>query len=193
MAGELDFDEFYDASFRRIVGQVFAMLGSLTEAEDSVQEAYARAWQNWRRLRGYSDPEAWVRTVAFRIAVSSWRKTVNRSAAHRRQAADQDDLPSLSLDRLAIVTALRRIQPELRQVIVLHYVLDRSVEEISRETGVPSGTVKARLVRGRKELAPHLSEVAEPDKVATPARTAGTPKPPAVARDDTARGGASYA
>jgi RNA polymerase sigma-70 factor (ECF subfamily) len=43
---------------------------------------------------------------------------------------------------------------------VLHHLLDRSVEEISRETGVPSGTVKARLVRGRKALAPHLYEFA---------------------------------
>lgn len=55
MAGELEFDEFYDASFRRVVGQVYAMVGgggrgaSLSEAEDAVQEAFARAWQNWHR------------------------------------------------------------------------------------------------------------------------------------------------
>jgi RNA polymerase sigma-70 factor, ECF subfamily len=160
MAGGLDFDEFYDASFRRVVGQVYAMAGSLSEAEDSVQEAFARAWQNWNRVGQYADAEAWVRSVAFRISVSSWRKTVNRITAHRRRAAVADDPPGLSPDRLAVVTALRQIDPDLRQVIVLHHLLDRSVEEISRETGVPSGTVKARLVRGRKALAPHLSESA---------------------------------
>ena len=162
MAGELDFDEFYDVSFRRVVGQVFAMLGSLSEAEDSVQEAFARAWQNWNKVGGYTDPEGWVRSVAFKISVSSWRKTVNRFTAHRRQAAEREEPPGVSPDQLAVIAALRRIPPELRQVIVLHHLLDRSVAEISRETGVPSGTVKARLVRGRKALAPYLSEFADP-------------------------------
>jgi RNA polymerase sigma-70 factor (ECF subfamily) len=160
MAGELDFDEFYNASFRRVVGQVYAMVGSLSGAEDAVQEAFARAWENWNRVSGYADPEAWVRSVAFRVSVSAWRKAVNRFTAHRRQAAERSDVPGLSPDRLAIVAALRKIAPELRQVIVLHHLLDRSVAEICAETGVPSGTVKARLVRGRKALAPHLSEFA---------------------------------
>ncbi|MBR7837238.1 SigE family RNA polymerase sigma factor [Actinospica durhamensis] len=168
MAGERDFNEFYDASFGRVVGQVYAMVGSLAEAEDSVQEAFARAWQDWNKISEYGDAEAWVRSVAFRISVSSWRKTVNRFTAHRRKAGEEEELPGLSPDRLAVITALRQIAPELRQVIVLHHLLDRSVEEISRETGVPSGTVKARLVRGRKALAPQLSEFAEPAAVPRP-------------------------
>jgi len=161
MAGELEFDEFYDASFGRVVGQVFAMVGSLSEAEDSVQEAFARAWQNWSRISGYTDPEGWVRSVAFKISVSAWRKTVNRFTAHKRQAAEREEPPGVSPDQLAVIAALRRIPPELRQAIVLHHLLDRSVAEISQETGVPSGTVKARLVRGRKAMAPYLRESAE--------------------------------
>jgi len=168
MTGELDFDEFYEASFRRVVGQVYAMVGgggrggAVADCEDAVQEAFARAWQNWHRISTYEDTEAWVRGVAFRISVSSWRKTVNRFTAHRRQAAEAapGERSALGPDRPAVVVALRRIAPELRQVIVLHHLLDRSVEEISRETGVAAGTVKARLVRGRKALAPHLSEFA---------------------------------
>ena len=181
MAGEVDFDEFYEASFRRVVGQVYAMVGSLAEAEDSVQEAFARAWQNWPKISEYGDTEAWVRSVAFRISVSSWRKAVNRFAAHRRRAEHEQAVPGLSPDRLAVVTALRRIEPELRQVIVLHHLLDRSVEEICRETGAPSGTVKARLVRGRKALAPHLSEFAEENGHAVTANRAGA-KPEQAAK-----------
>ncbi|MBR7831717.1 SigE family RNA polymerase sigma factor [Actinospica durhamensis] len=160
MAAGLDYDEFYHATFHRVVGQVFAMTGSLAEAEDSVQEAYARAWQSWNKISEYEDPEAWVRSVAFRISVSSWRKTMSRFTAHKRQAQSEEQ-PALSPDRLAIMNALRLITPEQRQVIVLHHFLDRSVEEISRETGAPTGTVKARLARGRRALAPHLSEFAE--------------------------------
>jgi len=41
---------------------------------------------------------------------------------------------------------------------VLHYLAGLSVEEIARETGTPTGTVKARLARGRRALAPLVSE-----------------------------------
>ena len=161
MAAESEFDEFYDVSFRRLVGQVYAMVGNLQEAEDAVQEAFARAWQDWPRVSAYADLETWVRGVAYRITVSSWRKAINRFTAHRRQAAEEPEgPPGMSPDRLAVIAALQLIDPPLRQVIVLHHLLDRSVQEIAEETGVPSGTVKARLVRGRKALAPHLSEFA---------------------------------
>ncbi|HEV2452024.1 MAG TPA: sigma factor [Streptosporangiaceae bacterium] len=65
------FDAFYAASVRRVTGQLYLMTGSQTEADDSVQEAYARAWQRWGRVSGYDDPEAWVRTVAYRVSVDS--------------------------------------------------------------------------------------------------------------------------
>jgi RNA polymerase sigma-70 factor (ECF subfamily) len=48
------------------------MIGDFAEAEDAVQEAYARAWQRWGRVSGYADPTAWVRTVAHRVAVSRY-------------------------------------------------------------------------------------------------------------------------
>lgn len=63
---------------------MYAMTGSLVEAEDLVQEAFARAWRNWDKVSGYADPEAWVRSVACRVRVSVWRKAVNRVTAHRR-------------------------------------------------------------------------------------------------------------
>jgi DNA-directed RNA polymerase specialized sigma24 family protein len=134
---ELDFDEFYTAGFRRIVSQIYAMTGNLAEAEDAVQEAYARAWQRWDQVCGYGDPEAWIRTVAYRLCVSSWRKAVNHRAAHRRAAASPE-LPGLSPDHLTLVAALRRISPEQRRAIVLFH-----------------------LNRGRKALAPLVSEFAE--------------------------------
>ncbi|WP_063628098.1 SigE family RNA polymerase sigma factor [Actinospica robiniae] len=180
MAAGLDFDEFYHGTFHRVVGQVFAMTGSLTEAEDSVQEAYARAWQNWSKISQYEDMETWVRGVAFRVSVSNWRKTVNRFSAHKRGAKPDGDA-GLSPDRLAIIIALRQIPADQRQVIVLFHFLDRSVEEISREIGVPAGTVKSRLARGRKALAPHLSEFAETAIAAATSRTAST-SAPAVSR-----------
>ena len=61
---ESAFDEFYALSYRRLVGQIYAMCGNLAEAQDCVQEAFVRAWDKRRRLDVDQYPEAWVRTVA---------------------------------------------------------------------------------------------------------------------------------
>jgi len=151
------FDAFYSGSVRRVTGQVYAMTGSRAEAEDCVAEAYARAWQRWDKVSGYGDPEAWVRTVAYRVSVSAWRKTANMRVAHRRQWAP-DDTRGLSPDYVAIIAALRKIPPRQRQAIVLHHLVGLSVEEIARETGAAAGTVKARLSRGRQAMAPYLAD-----------------------------------
>ncbi|WP_194925364.1 SigE family RNA polymerase sigma factor [Catenulispora pinisilvae] len=156
-----DFDAFYAATYRRIVGQVYAMTGSLHEAEDCVQEAYARAWQQWAKLSAdHGNPEAWVRTVAARLAVSSWRKAVNRLKAHRRDSK-ATEVPGMSPDHLAVVAALRKISADQRRAIVLYHYAGLSIEEIASETGALPSAVKARLARGRKALAPHLTEFAE--------------------------------
>lgn len=78
------FDEFYSATRRRVVTFLYAVGGDLPDAHDVAQEAYARAWQRWRTVGGYADPEAWVRKVGYRLLINRWRKTRNRLAAYRR-------------------------------------------------------------------------------------------------------------
>ena len=151
------FDEFYAATVRRLISQLHAVTGDLAEAEDAVQEAFARAWQRWGRVSGYADPEAWVRTVAFRISVSSWRKALNRTSAQRRGGSGAD-LPGVSADYVAIVAALRQIPFEQRQAIVLHHLVGLSVDDIARQHKLPASTVKARLARGRRALQPLLGD-----------------------------------
>jgi RNA polymerase sigma-70 factor (ECF subfamily) len=156
-----DFDAFFTATHGRIVSQIYAMTGSLHEAEDCVQEAYARAWQRWAALSNEGgNPEAWVRTVATRLAVSSWRKAVNRLKAHRREQPPAE-VPGMNPDHIAVIAALRKISADQRMAIVLHHYAGLSIEEIAAETGAAPGTVKARLARGRKALAPHLTEFAD--------------------------------
>jgi RNA polymerase sigma-70 factor (ECF subfamily) len=71
---EQAFDEFYATSYRRLVGQVYAMCGDLAEAQDCVQEAFVRAWTKRRTLDVEQSPETWVRIVASRLAISRWRR-----------------------------------------------------------------------------------------------------------------------
>jgi RNA polymerase sigma-70 factor (ECF subfamily) len=152
-----EFDAFYTGAARRVFGQLYAMTGNRAEAEDAVAEAFARAWQRWGQVRECDSPEAWVRRVASRIAVSGWRKAVNRMRAHHRDAVEQE-VAGLSPDHVALVHALRQIPADQRRAIVLHHLVGLSVAEISAEVGAPTGTVKARLARGRAAMAHHLSE-----------------------------------
>jgi RNA polymerase sigma-70 factor (sigma-E family) len=152
-----EFDAFYAGSARRVLGQLYAMTGNRSEAEDAVAEAYARAWQRWSTVRDCDSPEAWVRRVASRVAVSSWRKAVNRLRAHHRDAVEQE-VAGLSTDHVALVHALRQVPADQRRVIVLHHLVGLSVAEISVEVGAPTGTVKARLARGRKAMAQFLTD-----------------------------------
>jgi len=173
-----DFDAFYTATHRRIVSHIYAMTGSLHEAEDCVQEAYARAWQQWSRMSTeVGSPEAWVRTVAARLAVSSWRKAVNRLKAHRREQQRAGEVAGMSPDHIAVVAALRKISPDQRMAIVLYHYAGLSIEEIAAETDSAPGTVKARLSRGRKALAPHLTEFADNVDRPRPPQFSNQPQP----------------
>src|SRR5215831_11835510 len=75
--GRLDreeFTSFYAASFARLVGQLSAMTGNRSEAQDAVQEAFVRAWVHRDQLDAGREAEAWVRVTAWRIAVSRWQR-----------------------------------------------------------------------------------------------------------------------
>ncbi|MFH8367666.1 SigE family RNA polymerase sigma factor [Streptomyces sp. NPDC018031] len=166
-----DFDQFYTATAKRLVSAVYAATGDLAEAEDAVQEAYARAWQRWDRLIAEGDPTPWVRTVALRLAVSSWRRARNRMRAHLRHGPP-GDLPDLAPDRVALVHALRGLKTDQRTAVVLHHLLDLPIEQVARETGVSEGAVRTRLSRARKALGSHLGDLGHP----SPYPTARPPK-----------------
>jgi RNA polymerase sigma-70 factor (ECF subfamily) len=146
------FDTFYRASRQRLYACLVALTGNASEAQDAVHEAYARAWQRWSTVGDYADPEAWVRTVARRIAVSRWRRARAAVIAHRR-AGPPSSLPGPDPDNVALVGALARLPLPQRTAVVLHHLVGLPVAEVARETGVPVGTVKARLSRGRRALA----------------------------------------
>ena len=154
------FDEFYRTTRVRVCAYVYAVSGDLAEAQDATQEAYARAWERWRTISGYTDPEAWVRTVAWRVAASRWRKALNRVVAHRR-LGPADSVPGPNEDAVAIARALRRLPEPQRVAVVLHHLVGLSIDQVAVETGVPVGTVKARLSRGRTALSALLQVNAE--------------------------------
>jgi RNA polymerase sigma factor (sigma-70 family) len=71
----------------------------------------------------------------------------------------------LGPDHVALVEALRKLRPDLRQAVALHYVADLPVAAIAAELGIPVGTVKWRLARARELLGAELNDLEESDHV----------------------------
>lgn len=150
------FDEFYRATRGRVLEYLFAAGGDLGEAQDAAQEAFTRAWQRWEHISGHTDPEAWVRVVGWRVLANRWRKVRGGRIAYRRHGL-APPVPPPGEETVALVAALRQLPADQRQAIVLHHIVELPVAQIAAETGVPVGTVKARLSRGRQALAPLLT------------------------------------
>jgi RNA polymerase sigma-70 factor, ECF subfamily len=149
------FAAFYAGSYRRLLGQLFAVTGDLAEAENVLQEAYARAFARWSRVGDYDLPEAWVRRVAINLAAMAERSLRRRARALLR-LGPPPLVPELSPDLLDLRDALAALPLGQRQVIVLHHLVGLSVEEVARELRLAPGTVKSRLARGRAAMAGSL-------------------------------------
>lgn len=146
------FAEFYRANYRGVVAQLYAYTGDLTEAQESAQEAFIRAWARWQKVAEYDEPRAWVCRVAYRIAVSQWRRARTAAASWRRHGPPPPD-PEPDGVSADLVAALRQLPESQRRAIVLHYLGGFSVAEIAAVDGVAAGTIRSRLCRGRDALA----------------------------------------
>jgi RNA polymerase sigma-70 factor, ECF subfamily len=155
-ANTADFVEFYGATGSRVVRHAYALTGNMADAQDIAQEAFARAWQRWESVRGHDSPEAWVRRVATNLATSRFRRNSTARSAGWQLAPRE--VPAVSPDTVALVAALRTLAERQRVVLVLHYLADLPVAQIAAELGVPVGSVKGWLSRGREALAAAMSE-----------------------------------
>lgn len=152
------------------VNLIARMVQDRVLAEDLAQDAFIRAFQ---RLSSY-DPQrkfsSWFLQVAHNVAIDHLRRKRLDTVSLDKLVADghpgpADDparsSPAVYAERAAFASALEqalaRIRPEHRNAIVLHYQEGLSHAEISAILGVPIGTVKTYLHRGRKELAALLS------------------------------------
>ena len=153
------FDEFYRASVARLTGQLYSLTGDITEAQDVVQDAFVKAWQHRAALDSARSPEAWVRTAAWRTAISRFRRIKTGSRAWSRVEVRNAEPPAEPTDP-ALVAALKALPEEQRYAVVMFHLVDLSVQEIADEVGCPVGTIKARLSRGRAALAASVSNTA---------------------------------
>lgn len=122
------------------------LVGSREAAHDVVQEAFARALRDSRKLRQEESLAAWVWRIAVRIALKE-----------RSGQTGEDELPDdlTLLDERrdpGLAAAVRALPPKRRLVLFLRYYADFSYREISEAVGISEGTVGATLAQAHAAL-----------------------------------------
>jgi RNA polymerase sigma-70 factor (ECF subfamily) len=174
-SAETSIGELYHGCYRRLVAQVYAFTTDLGEAQDVVQEAFARALARPGGLDDVENPEAWLRTVALNVVRRRWRRRrLLDTILLRDRPVARLVTPGPEPDSADLRAALAAIAPPFREVIVLHYLADLPVDEVAALLEVPVGTVKSRLSRARAALAGLLDDYrTEPPPWASPAMVKG--------------------
>ncbi|MFP6684930.1 MAG: sigma-70 family RNA polymerase sigma factor [Polyangiaceae bacterium] len=169
---ELAFNELMSLYQERVFALVYRMLGSRAEAEDLCQEVFVRVFKNIHRFRGDSKLSTWIFRIAVNATKNRYKYNARRVSAGSKELGEQVEKTEFGGARGVSVSgvdrpdemaqgreleqivkrAIHAIDPEFRQLVILRDVEDLSYDEIASVTGLPSGTVKSRIHRGRKQL-----------------------------------------
>jgi RNA polymerase sigma-70 factor (ECF subfamily) len=154
-----------DHLLRRHVDFVHAvcarLVGNPTDAADATQEALIAIARGIARFDGRSAVRTWMYRVATNACFDELRRRGRRPAPGLpEQVADRSpDRPSMAssvTDRLVLDDALGALAEDFRAAVVLRDVLGMDYADIASTLGVPIGTVRSRIARGRAALAEHL-------------------------------------
>jgi RNA polymerase sigma-70 factor, ECF subfamily len=150
------------------------LVGTREEAEELVQDTYARAFRSWRSFTPGTNMRAWLFRILTNLNVDRGRKIqrtpdsqpleegdyylANRlAAAEGEQALEQDQVVE-RLSQSGVVDALADLPHDFRDVVVLFDIGDFSYADAAQILDVPIGTVMSRLHRGRRILKQKLAE-----------------------------------
>jgi len=161
----------------QLYGAALRMTRNPADAEDVVQEAYAKAFSSFHQFRPGTNLKAWLYRILTNTYINSYRKAQRRPQTSDDQdvedwqiakaaSHDSNGLRSAELEALdglpdqQILDALDGLSDEFRQVVLLADVEGFAYKEIAEIMGTPMGTVMSRLNRARKQLRKQLVDVA---------------------------------
>lgn len=164
LAGEEDgFAELFQRHQARSLRTALALVGDLATAEESLQEAFVRAFRTLGRKRANVSFATWL----YRYVVWAARSHSSRNRRHSTDPLGAEPWTTADLDRselrLQLVAAIQELPMDFREVLVLRFYLDLSVEEVARILRCRQGTVKSRTSRALDQLAAS-GQLADVDK-----------------------------
>jgi RNA polymerase sigma-70 factor (ECF subfamily) len=152
-----------DALLRRHYDRIWTLCrrlaGNHADAEDATQEALIALARGLPSFDGRAAFTTWSYRVATNACLDELRRRARRPAPAPTDdlvVIDRAPLPDHAGDRLDIDAALARLPDEFRTVVVLRDLCDLEYAEIAEVLGLPPGTVRSRIARGRAQLARHL-------------------------------------
>ena len=159
----------WDALFRRYQLPLYAYAFELIHDEqaslDIVQETFISAARNIDGLREDERLGSWLFGIAHQKCVQRWRKRIREEDTLQEIAAASPEVEDDPADLLIrqeqeseFMELLNQLPPPQRSVLLLHFLEDFSIEEISGITGAQPGTVKSRLHYAKRALRKLLDE-----------------------------------
>ncbi|HSM45431.1 MAG TPA: sigma-70 family RNA polymerase sigma factor [Acidimicrobiia bacterium] len=155
------FDQIMRNHEDRVFSVCLRIMGNREHALDATQETFLTAFRKAGQFRGNAALGTWIYRIAVNTCYDQLRKQKRRRAdpmPARLDPADhsaEDAVESAGL-RPEIERALAAISPEFRSAVVLSDIEGMSLPEVAEVLGVPIGTVKSRVFRGRRLLATEL-------------------------------------
>ncbi|CAN5850629.1 sigma-70 family RNA polymerase sigma factor [soil metagenome] len=151
----------------RLSHYLYRFTKDMRRVEDLLQETFLRVYRNRHSYRPVAKFSTWLYTIAGNLARSEYRKRKRRQTyslqsqnrdgeEYELQIPDDTYASDIDIERGIqdhhIQSALDRVPEKFREVVVLRDVQELSYEEIAEITGLPMGTVKSRINRGRIKL-----------------------------------------
>jgi RNA polymerase sigma factor (sigma-70 family) len=156
--GNSQLERFATGEYRAVVATVARLTGDHLGAADAVQDAVLALLENPPRTP-VDNLAAWITVVATNRARDRQRRRLAEGRALDRLSPIPEVFDAYkSIDR-DVVAAIESLPFRQRQICILHYVLDESVESIAVRLAVSSGAVKTHLFRGRRALAARLARL----------------------------------
>jgi len=152
-----DFPSFYQENYRSVTKALTATIRDIDLAGEATDEAMARAYANWAKIKRYENPAGWVYRVALNWAISVQRR---RNRVSKVKAETVTESPQVI--EPGLYQALGKLDPKLRSVVVCRYLFDWTTEQTAEALAIRTGTVKSRLHRALEQLASHLSHLKDP-------------------------------
>lgn len=156
----------YRTHAARLVGLARYLLDDPSQAEEVVQEAFARTYAGWSRLRDPEHPLPYVQRAVVNLSRGGLRRRRVARAALVEAPRDAPSAERAATDaarRDEVAAAVRTLPRRQNECIVLRYYLDSSIDDIATTLKISDGTVKQHLHRAHATLAVRLGEQEDGD------------------------------